>query len=187
MEAEHITSAARERILDTASELFYEHGIQTVGVDTVIARAGVAKMTLYRHFHSKDELVAAYLARRDARWREWLDEKVMTVDAPARERILMVFDVIEEWVATADFHGCAFVNANAEHAGTPSEPVIRQHDQAVCGMLGKLAREAELKEPDEIARELFLLMKGAMVVARVEGSTDASTQARRAAKKLVTG
>lgn len=187
MEVEHRTSAARERILDTASQLFYERGIQTVGVDTVIAEAGVAKMTLYRHFHSKEELVAAYLARRDARWREWFDEKVLSVDATARERLLMIFDVLEEWFATDNFHGCAFINANAEHAGVTAEPVIREHKQAMLDMLEQLAREADLEEPGKVSRELFLLKEGAMVTARMEGGTEAASQARRAAERLIAG
>lgn len=184
MKLEHNISTARERILDTASELFYEKGIQTVGVDRVIAEAGVAKMTLYRHFHSKDELVAAYLARRDIWWRERF-EKVESADATPHERLLMVFDVLGDWFATADFHGCAFINANAEHAGAPAEPIIRDHKRAMRDMLSRLTREAGIEDPDDVAGELFILMEGAMVTARMEGDPAAAEQARRAAERLI--
>src|SRR5918997_7119329 len=107
--------AARERVLDTAYELFSRRGIRGVGVEEVIERAGVAKATLYRHFPSKDDLVLAFLERREERWTRGL------VEAEARrrgetpeERLLAVFDVFDEWFRGAAFDTCAFINVLLE-------------------------------------------------------------------------
>lgn len=85
-----------------------------VGIDTIIAEAGVAKMSLYRHFGSKDGLVAAYLAHRNAYWQQLFAERLLTPQLPARDKLLLYFDLIGAWIECADFHGCAYINAEAE-------------------------------------------------------------------------
>ena len=114
-------SAARDRVVAAAYELFSRHGIRAVGVDAVVARSGVAKMTLYRHFASKDELVLEFLREREARWTvEWLQGEVEArTDDPA-QRLLAVFDVFDGWFRRDDFEGCAFINVLLETADAES-------------------------------------------------------------------
>src|SRR5213078_4802162 len=110
------SSGARERIDRTAYELFSRHGIRAVGIDTVVARAGVAKMTLYRHYPSKEDLALAFLRRREELWtRSWLQHEVeRRAQAPA-ERLLAVFDVFDKWFRRSDFEGCSFLKVLLEH------------------------------------------------------------------------
>ena len=106
---------ARERILDTSYELFSRHGVKAVGVDTIIERSGVAKMTLYRHFRSKDELVLAFLRERENVWTVgWLQAEVAARAADPRERLLAIFDVFDGWFRRDDFEGCSFINLMLE-------------------------------------------------------------------------
>src|SRR5512146_2036779 len=100
---------ARERILATAAELFYREGVRAVGVGRIADEAQVAKMSLYYHFRSKDDLVVAWLERRDTAWMGWLEGAVES----AGGGVLAVFDALREWFEQPDFRGCAFVNTQA--------------------------------------------------------------------------
>ena len=127
-------SAARERILDAASAAFYARGLGAVGVDAIVEDAGVAKATLYRHFRTKDDLVVAFLRRRDERWRAWLRDAVerLAGGRPA-ERPLCVFDALGEWFASEEFRGCAFINAATEIADPahPARSAVEDHSSAL--------------------------------------------------------
>src|SRR3981081_904825 len=102
---------ARERILDTAYELFSHDGIRAVGIDRIIADAGIAKATLYRHFPSKEQLVLAFLDLRERRWtREWLEAESERRAATRQDRVLVVFDVLDDWFQRPDYEGCSFIN-----------------------------------------------------------------------------
>src|SRR6476620_7730380 len=107
--------SARERILDTAYELFSRHGTRAVGVDRIIAECGIAKMTLYRNFPSKDELILAFLDRRAERWtHEWLESEAAKRGGNPAQRLLAVFDTFDGWFRQADFEGCSFINVMLE-------------------------------------------------------------------------
>src|SRR5437868_6751707 len=113
---------ARERILKAADTLFYSRGIRATGIDEIIAVAGVAKASLYKHFVTKDALIAAYVSRRDELWREDFERRLRDGDCSPRERLLRVFDLLQKWFRTKAFRGCAFINASVEladsrHAG----------------------------------------------------------------------
>ena len=106
---------ARDRIVDTAYDLFSRHGVRAVGVDRIVAESGVAKMSLYRHFGSKDELVLTFLQERERRWtNEWLRAEASAAARHAAERMLAIFDVFGEWFALEDFEGCSFINVLLE-------------------------------------------------------------------------
>src|ERR1700737_5512877 len=107
-------SSARERLLETAEALIYAGGIHATGVDAIVRQAGTARKSFYAHFESKDALVAAALERRDERWMNWFAEGTLRRGRTARTRLLGMFDVLREWFASADFHGCAFLNAAGE-------------------------------------------------------------------------
>src|SRR6267142_6868426 len=109
-------ASARERIERTAYELFSRHGIRAIGVDTLAARAGVAKMTLYKHYPSKNALALAFLRRREELWtRSWLQREVEHRARSPRARLLAVFDIFDQWFQRADYEGCAFAKVLLEH------------------------------------------------------------------------
>src|SRR5215475_12059518 len=107
--------SGRERLSRAAYELFSREGVRAVGVDAVIARAGTAKMTLYRNFPSKDDLIIDFLARREKLWtREWLEAESQQRGLTAREQLLAIFDVFGEWFSLPDFEGCSFLTTMIE-------------------------------------------------------------------------
>ena len=174
--------SARERILETAYELFSRRGTRAVGVDTIIAESGVAKMTLYRNFASKDDLILEFLRRRDELWtRAWLQAEVEARAAEPAERMLAVFDVFGEWFVRDDFEGCAFINVMLELDDRDSR--VRQacvaHLAAIRGFVRGLAVEAGVPEgdADHVAAQWHILMKGS-IVAAAEGDTLAAARAR---------
>jgi AcrR family transcriptional regulator len=173
---------AGERLLDAAAELFYRRGIRAVGVDLIADVAGTTKKTLYDRFGSKDALVALYLRRRAQRWQAFVRGYVERVP-PGRGRALAVFDALSEWLAEQD-RGCAFVNANAEIAGTghPGEPVIRAEKAAMRTLFTELVDGA-----GDLGAQLHLLYEGATVAVTAGGQADAIDQARAAAARLLEG
>lgn len=175
------SSGARERILDAAYELFSRNGIQAVGIDAVISRSGVARQTLYRHFESKQDLVLAFLERREDQWtRGWLEDEVCRRADDPGSRLLSIFDVFDEWFARPDFEGCSFINVMLEHPD-PSDPVHRASVSYLAGIRGfveGLAREAGIGDAQDFARQWHILMKGSIVAAG-EGDRAAAQRARR--------
>ena len=176
------------RLLDTAGRLFYAEGIAATGVDKIVARSGISKPTLYAHFHSKDELLAAVLERSHG-------ERVATLDAwvrehadSPRERLLAVFDWLAIWHASgAGERGCAFVNAAAEVAGPghPAREVARRHKRWMRDYLAGLAGEAGYSDPKRLGSDLMLLLDGANARVTVDGDLAAAADARRLAEMIL--
>jgi AcrR family transcriptional regulator len=181
--------SARERILAAAAELFLAKGLNAVGIEAIIERAGVAKMSLYHHFESKDALIEAFITERDAAWREWFQKTVERLGKSPRARVMAIFDAAALWFATPEFRGCPFLNTAAE-LSDPSHPARKkglEHKKLVKGYVEGLVREAGYKDPAEIADELCLLLNGAVSMACMEGSPAAAGRAKTAAKRLLEG
>ncbi len=178
---------ARERLLEAADALFYARGVRTVGIDEVIAHAGVAKASLYKHFASKDELVAEYVRRRDAAWRAWFAAEVERRGRTPRERLLAVFDALGAWFRDDAFRGCAFQNAAVELADRahPAQAAVLANKRGVRAYLRDLARAAGAPDPDALAAQLGVLAEGAIVTALVDGTPAPARAARAAAETLV--
>jgi AcrR family transcriptional regulator len=177
---------ARQRILDSAYDLFSRHGIRGVGVDEVIARAGVAKATLYRHFSSKDELALAFLEQRERLWtRGWVEAEARRRAATPEEQLLAIFDLFDEWFARSDFEACSFINVllelGREH---PAGQACVGHLENIRTVVSTLAEEAGLREPDAFARSWHILMKGSIISA-AEGDRDAAKRAQAMARGLI--
>jgi AcrR family transcriptional regulator len=174
-----------ETILDHALRLFYAEGIRATGVDRVIAEAGVAGMSFYRNFKSKDGLVAAVLERRDRLWMDWFRGVVEAGDADPARRLLRVFDALGQWFARPDFHGCMFINAAGEFADADSTArrAAAGHKARLRAYMADLATQAGL-EPG-LGAMLFLLAEGAIVAAFVQGDKDAAALAGQAAQRLI--
>jgi AcrR family transcriptional regulator len=182
---------ARERILNTAYDLFAQRGVRGVGVDEVIERAGVAKATLYRHFPSKDELVLGFLAEREQRWtRDRVEAGALARGSTAEEQLLAIFDVFddwfrEEWSNRGQFEGCSFVNVLLEFGPKhPAGEASVQHLENIRAIVSGLAAEAGLRDPASFARSWHILMKGSIVQA-AEGDVDAAQRAKAMARLLI--
>ncbi|GHJ44501.1 TetR family transcriptional regulator [Catellatospora sp. TT07R-123] len=174
---------ARERLLDTAEELFYADGIRAVGLERILSTSGVGRASFYRHFAGKDELVVAVLQRRDERWRQWLDERVAQLGGDP----LAVFDAIAERFDRADFRGCAFINSMIESADPDSgaHQVAAAHKQALTRYVAGLLAAHGAADPDATAQRFVLLMDGATVTALRERSSAPAQRARELASLLL--
>lgn len=180
--------SARDRILEAASQLFYQEGVQNVGIDRIIAESGVAKMSLYNHFKSKDALIAGWLQQRDESWRTWFQATVERSATEPRDRLLAIFDALKEWFEQPDFRGCAFINSTVELVDPehPGYQVCMEHQQAVFAYVLNLVKAAELPNPDILAQQLLILVEGAIVVAMMQRNSEAALQAKQVASTLIT-
>ena len=178
--------SVRQRILETALRLFYRDGFRAVGIDTIIAEAGVAKMSLYRHFPSKDDLIVAYLEDSNRQYWEWLDGAVDELDDPV-EKLLGMFEAIEKLATSPECLGCTFQGTAAEFPDQdhPGHQVALAHKKRVRNRFAQLAREAGLSNPDELGNQLLLLMDGAWVAARIYGPDNPATGLTDAARALL--
>jgi AcrR family transcriptional regulator len=174
------------RILDIAYDLFSERGVRAVGIDEVIEKADVAKATLYRHFRSKDELVLAFLQRREQRWTyEWLATDATRRGSTPQEQLLAIFDVFDEWFRRDDFEGCSFINTLLEMgAGHPLGTASASHLENIRSFLRSLAAQAGITDPEAFARTWHILMKGS-IVAAMEGDPEAAQRAKSLARLLL--
>ncbi len=179
-------TTSRHQLVKVAAGLFYEHGIHRTSVDTIVERAGLTKPTFYKHFRSKDRLVTAVMELRGESWRHAIEERVAAAETP-RHRLLAVFEFLEDFIADQPFRGCALVNAAVEipNPADPSREVARRNKLDNRQRLEELVRDAGLRDPVGLASSLSLLFEGAIVVAFVEGQSDAGRVARQAAECLI--
>lgn len=180
------TSPAREQILQTAAQLFYREGFRAVGVDRIIAESGVAKMTLYKHFPSKDDLIVAYLERANEGFWGHYAERVEPLPT-AREKLEALFDWVAERAVSPACLGCTF-SVNAAEFPDPHSPghqVALRHKRAVLEKLEELAAQAGAHDPRALAESLLLLMDGAWNAARVFGPGSHAGRAGEAARALI--
>jgi AcrR family transcriptional regulator len=181
------SSAARQQILETASELFYQKGIQYVGINEVIAASGVAKRTLYRWFPSKDQLIEEVMKYRATHWLCWFEDAVTDRGNTAKERLLATFDVLQSWYAEPNFRGCPFINAVLEiaDASHPAHQVSVNLREAIRAYIVKLASEAGVRDPVSFSQQYLLLIGGASLMATIEGNPSGAQYARNALSVLI--
>jgi AcrR family transcriptional regulator len=172
---------ARDRILIAAYDLFSRHGIRAVGIDAIIRHSGVARMTLYRHFASKDDLVLAFLDRRETLWTAaWLQAEIERRAQQPIDQLLAIFDVFSDWFRRDDFEGCSFINVTLEISDHSS--AIRHASvlylERIRIFLERLAKQAGIPDTAAFACKWHLLMKGS-IIAAAEGDADAGQRARQ--------
>lgn len=160
--------SARDRLLETASRLFYERGFQAVGVDEIVAESGVSKMTLYRHFPSKDDLIVAYLERSEDAFCDWFERALATGPTP-RDKLIAVFEAVGALAQKASCLGCTFQVSATEFPDRrhPARRIAVAHKREVRRRFATLAAEARLRDAEALADQLLLLMDGAWVAARM--------------------
>jgi AcrR family transcriptional regulator len=180
------SESARERIIETAYELFSKQGTRSVGIDTIIERSGVAKMTLYRHFRSKQALVVAFMERRAEVWMlDWLIAEVKKRASSPREQLLAIFDVFDEWFNSDQFDGCSFINILLEYQqDDPLHDLAAKHLAKVRDFVEERVIEANVSDAQVLADNWHILMKGSIVAAS-EGNRMAARGAKRAAALLL--
>jgi AcrR family transcriptional regulator len=178
--------SARDRILETAIRLFYRDGFRAVGIDTIIAEAGVAKMSLYRHFPSKDDLIVAYLEESNRRYWDWLDAESAGIQDPS-ERLVGMLEAIEKLATSPECLGCTFQGTAAEFPDRdhPGHQVALSHKNTVRERLIAVAREAGLTDPEALGDQLLLLIDGAWVAARMFGPDNPARGLAAAAGALI--
>ena len=183
------TSEARQRILETADRLFYRDGIRAVGIDRIIAEASVAKMSLYKHFPSKDDLILAVLQHREEGVLEFFRSAIERHGKKAKSPLRAFFAALKEWFETPGFRGCPFQNAAAELADPahPGTEFVRGHKQRFGEFLRELVEEAVGKAGAKVVRAVSILVEGAIITAMIQGNPDVADVARDAALKLVGG
>lgn len=183
-----VDDPVREVILKAANELFYQRGIQAVGMDELRDRAGVTLKRIYAAFPSKADLVEAYLTWRDAKWRDAIEAYVTRHSGDPREQLLLVFDALDAWTRSEpQFRGCAFHNAVGELGGTSpaATSIVRSNKHHLRDFLERTARRAGLRRPADVAFQLMLLAEGALITAAIDSDPGVPRRAKAAAAVLI--
>lgn len=180
-------SAARDRLVDTAVALFNRYGFHATGVDRIVAAAKVAKKTLYSHFPSKEDLILAALARKEATFTEKFAPAVLASSTDPRQRLLALFEMAKSWYSDPDFHGCIFVNAAVEYSepGHPINACARRFKTELRAFIRAQVVAGNAADPDMLADQIALLFEGATTVAQVSARPDAATTAKQIAATLI--
>jgi AcrR family transcriptional regulator len=180
------TNLTREKILVTAEQLIYQNGIQATGMDLLVKTSGVARKSIYRYFATKDDVAAAALNARDVRWMHWFRTESNKADTP-EARILNMFDVLQGWFESEGFRGCAFINTAGE-VGAPEDPIrliAKLHKQKLLDYTLELCEQLGIADPQTLAKQLLILMDGAITVARVMGDYSAAENAKAVAQLML--
>jgi len=185
-EAAPVVSSARERILDAAYELFSQRGIRAVGVNDVTERAHVAMATLYRHFPSKENLVLAFLDLREQRWtRDFIEAGAVGRGSNPEERLLAIFDVLDEWFHRDDFEAGSFIRVLLELGPeNPAGGASVRHLEQLRAIVRHFAEEAGLRDTESFAHSWHILIQGSIVVA-AEGDAQAAQRGKAMGRLLI--
>lgn len=180
-------SAKRDRLIEVAADLFYRNGIHATGVDRILAEASVAKMTLYKHFKSKEDLIIAAFERSEKEWREWFVSAVEGRAIEPKAKLLAIFDALEEYFDRDGWNGCPFIKASSEFPDleNPVHRVAAHHQKMTRAYLTDIAAEAGAPDPGALAAQLHVLLEGAIATAQLTGDTSVVKDARAAGALLV--
>ncbi len=181
------TLSARDRILASALELFYRDGIRAVGIDAVIAHSGVAKMSLYRNFASKDELIVAFLEERRKWYWDWWDGVVAAHAGRPREQLRAIFQALGQRTTRDEYRGCPFINTSAEfpEKSHPARAVVRRHKDEMQARLRALTAALGARDPDGLADQLILVIDGAYATGQILGAARQASAITAAAEALI--
>jgi AcrR family transcriptional regulator len=180
--------SARNRLLESAEDLFYREGFHAIGLERILAEVGVTKTTFYNHFESKESLMLEVLRVRDQWWRKTFAARLRerAGDDPAAQ-LRAIFDVLDEFIASESFNGCIFVNVSAEFPArhTPVHRAAAEHKELMAALLRDLALRAGARDPIALSEELGLLMEGSYVTRQVTGNAETAAIGRRVAAALI--
>jgi AcrR family transcriptional regulator len=179
--------SARDRLIETAIQLFYQEGIRAIGIDTVVARSGVSKSSLYRTFTSKEELIAAFAEEQNRRFWQWWDETMQRHVGAPRQQIEALFDGVAGQIATPQFRGCPFINLATEFPDRqhPGTAIACNNKKEMCKRLRILARSLGARAPDQLGDQLALLIDGAYGHATTLGAAGLKRELTAMAQLLI--
>jgi len=189
-------SKKRDHLIATALDLFSQYGYRATGIDTILAESGVAKMTLYNHFKSKDELIIAALKKRDDDFMQWLGDamirhSVQQQGDPRTHKLLALFDSLHEWINSEAFYGCNFINASIEFKSedSPVHKAASAHKKLKLNVLQGLLSELKLNNSDDnvsdIAKQIHMIIEGAIVMAVTIDEKNAALMGKKTALKIL--
>ncbi|MGF1583519.1 MAG: TetR/AcrR family transcriptional regulator [Gemmataceae bacterium] len=180
-------TGARQRLIETAERLFYSKGIRAVGIDKIIHEAGVAKMTLYNHFASKDDLILAVLQHREKQVDEMFSRAIERHVQDGKNRLEGFFGALKAWFEEPSFRGCSFINASVELADAehPACQFSAAHKRRVHTMLREIVKEVAGEKAETLTPAIALLVEGAIVTAQIERSSEPADVAKDATLALV--
>jgi AcrR family transcriptional regulator len=180
------TSSTQTKLLDATEQLIYAGGIWATGIDLIVKTSGVARKSIYRYYPTKEALVAAALRRRDERWMQWFIGETSDAATPT-ERLLSIFPALRRWFGSDDFRGCAFINAAGEigDADSPILAICRNHKQRLLDYVRQLVEACGTDNPGKIARQILVLIDGAIAVALVTGDISITDSAQQTASMLI--
>jgi AcrR family transcriptional regulator len=177
----------RDELVRKALDVFYREGFNATGMDKLVAETGISKTSMYKHFRTKEDIILAVLRLRDERFRNWFCRRIEEIAEAPKDRLLAIFDVLQEWLETPEFKGCMFIKAVSEFQD-PENPIHIQsaaHKQMLLEYVEDLATQAGLQNPVALARQLMLLKEGAIVLAVMQGNAEAGRDAKAAATSLI--
>ena len=183
-----VLAVGRDRLVVTAVEVCYRNGFNAVGIDQILAQAGVTKSTFYKHFESKDDLLLAAIRLRDD-WetQAWTSAVEKLVGDDPKAQLLAMFDVLDRWFNDPDFGGCIFINAAAEYPN-PHDPIHQAaaaHKLKFVGWLRERAKAAGASDPDGFADAYSMIFEGALVMRQVHGRDDVARAAKHNVELLI--
>jgi len=180
------TTNVQDKILQTAEQLIYQNGIHAMGMDLLVRTSGVARKSIYRYYATKDEVALHALSARDIRWMAWFRSEADKAATP-EARILNMFAVLKGWFESEGFRGCAFINTAGE-IGDPADPVrqlAKAHKQKLLDYSLELCQQLNVEHPEILARQLLILIDGAITLALVMGDHNAADNAQDMAQLLL--
>ena len=177
----------RDQLVRKALEIFYRNGFHATGMDMLAAESGVSKTSMYKHFRTKEDLILAVLRLRDENFRNWLFRRMDDLGATPREKLLAIFDALDEWFSERGFQGCMFIKASAEYQN-PEDAIHAQsaeHKRLLFDHVVALTRQAGATSAEDLAQQLLLLKEGAIVMAVLGRGQNAAYDAKNAARTLI--
>lgn len=182
-----MSASKRDMLVQKALGVFYKNGFHATGMDKVAAETGVSKVSIYKHFRSKEELIQATLRLRDEQFRNWLIRRVDELASTPRKRLLAMFDALGEWFEENDFQSCMFVKASSEYQDRdhPIHVISAEHKRRLLTYVIGLAEQAGASHPGDLARQLMFLKEGAIVTAHLQGAKGVAENAKNAASVLI--
>lgn len=177
----------RDELVRKALDVFYRDGFNVTGMDKLVAETGISKTSMYKHFRTKDDIILAVLRLRDEIFRNAFCRRVEEIGQTPQDRLLAIFDFLEEWFKSSDFKGCMFIKAVSEFQD-PEDPIHIQsatHKRMLLEYVEGIAVQAGAAEPRALARQLMILKEGAIIFAVMQQNANAATDAKAAARVLL--
>jgi len=185
-------SVKRDLLVDTALQLFSMNGYRATGIDKILNESGVAKMTLYKHFKSKDELIIAALQKRDEDFMLEMRSSMLRLQQqqdcdPRIVKLMALFDALHEWISGEAFYGCNFINASVEfkRQDDPIHVAAAAHQKLTIQMLMELLAELHLPDATSVARQIHLIIQGAIITAVAIGDRSTALLAKESVNRLL--